>query len=73
MNLAEVRYIDSAGLGELVAAYATVTRAGGQIKLVNTESRIKDVLQITKLGTVFELCSNEAAALKSFAAASASA
>ena len=54
LNLAEVPYIDSAGLGEVVRTYTTVSRQGGQLKLVNLTKRITDLLSITKLLTVFE-------------------
>ena len=67
LNLAEVSYIDSAGLGELVGAYATMTNQGGQIKLLNAQGKVSDVLQVTKLYTVFESFTDEATALRSFA------
>ena len=66
LNLAEVPYIDSAGLGEVVRTYTTVSRQGGQLKLVNLTKRITDLLSITKLLTVFETFETEEAALKSF-------
>jgi anti-sigma B factor antagonist len=66
LNLGEVSYVDSAGLGEIVQAYATVTKSGGALKLMNTTKRIKDLLSITKLLTVFECHENEADAIKSF-------
>lgn len=66
LNLAEVPYIDSAGLGEVVRTYTTVSRQGGQLKLVNLTKRITDLLSITKLLTVFETFDVEAEALKSF-------
>ncbi len=66
VNLGDVTYIDSAGLGELVGSYATVTNAGGQIKLLNAQKKVKDLLQVTKLYTVFEVSDNEQAALRSF-------
>ena len=66
LNLAEVPYIDSAGLGEIVRTYTTVTREGGQLKLLNLTKRITDLLAITKLLTVFETFENEADALKSY-------
>ena len=68
LNLAEVPYIDSAGLGAIVGAYTTVTRQGGQLKLLNLTKRITDLLAITKLLTVFETYENEADAVRSFAA-----
>jgi anti-sigma B factor antagonist len=66
LNLAEVPYIDSAGLGEIVRTYTTVSRQGGQLKLVNLTKRITDLLMITKLLTVFETFDVEQEALKSF-------
>src|SRR5262249_34423962 len=66
VNLRDVTYIDSAGLGELVGAYATVRRQGGQVKLVNTLSKVDNLLQITKLYTVFVSYDDEAAAVASF-------
>jgi anti-sigma B factor antagonist len=68
LNLGGVSYVDSAGLGELVQAYATVNKNGGGLKLLNTTKRIKDLLAITKLLTVFECHDSEAAGLKSFGA-----
>jgi anti-sigma B factor antagonist len=69
LNLADVSYLDSAGLGEMVQAYATVTKSGGALKLLNTTKRIKDLLSITKLLTVFETYDSEAEAVTSFSAA----
>ena len=66
LNLADVPYIDSAGLGEVVRTYTTVSRQGGQLKLVNLTKRITDLLSITKLLTVFETFDTEAEALKSY-------
>ena len=66
LNLAEVNYIDSAGLGSLISAYTTAKREGGSLKLVNLTKRIQDLLAITKLITVFETFDNEAEALASF-------
>jgi len=66
LNLAEVSYIDSSGIGELVSAYSTVTNQGGQMKLLNLTKRVKDLLQITKLYTVFEVFDEEATAIRSF-------
>lgn len=68
LNLAEVPYIDSAGLGEIVRTYTTVSRQGGSLKLLNLTKRIQDLLAITKLLTVFETYDSEAEAVKSFAA-----
>jgi len=67
LNLAGLTYMDSAGLGLLVGAYATVSRDGGHIKMSNVTSRVKDLLLITKLYTVFEVHEDEPAALASFA------
>ena len=68
LNLADVSYVDSAGLGEIVQAYATMNKNGGALKLVNTTKRIKELLSITKLLTVFECHDSEADGLKSFGA-----
>jgi anti-sigma B factor antagonist len=68
LNLEGVPYIDSAGLGEIVRTYTTVSRQGGNLKLVNLTKRITDLLSITKLLTVFETFDTEADALKSFQA-----
>ena len=66
LNLGDVSYVDSAGLGEIVQSYATVNKNGGALKLLNVTKRIKDLLSITKLLTVFECHDNEAEAVKSF-------
>jgi anti-sigma B factor antagonist len=66
LNLENVPYIDSAGLGEIVRTYTTVSRQGGQLKLVNLTKRITDLLMITKLLTVFETFDTEPEALKSY-------
>jgi anti-sigma B factor antagonist len=66
LNLGGVPYIDSAGLGEIVRTYTTVSRQGGQLKLVNLTKRITDLLMITKLLTVFETFDAEPDAIKSF-------
>lgn len=66
MNLSEVSYIDSSGIGELVSGFTTVTNHGGQLKLLGLSKRVKDLLQITKLYTVFEVFDDEAAAVRSF-------
>ncbi len=65
LNLAEVTYIDSAGLGEMVGGYATVASQRGSMKLLNVQTRVQDVLQITKLYTVFEAFTDESAAVAS--------
>jgi anti-sigma B factor antagonist len=66
LNLADVPYIDSAGLGEIVRTYTTVSRQGGSLKLLHLTKRITDLLSITKLLTVFDSYEDEAEALKSF-------
>jgi anti-sigma B factor antagonist len=66
LNLGDVNYIDSAGLGALISSYTTTKRQGGHLKLVNLTKRIQDLLAITKLITVFETYDNEAQALASF-------
>jgi anti-sigma B factor antagonist len=68
LNLAEVPYIDSAGLGEIVRTYTTASKNGGSLKLLNLTKRIQDLLAITKLLTVFEVYDSEADAVKSFQA-----
>jgi anti-sigma B factor antagonist len=68
LNLEGVPYIDSAGLGEIVRTYTTVSRQGGSLKLLNLTKRIEDLLSITKLLTVFETFDSEAEAIKSFPA-----
>ena len=68
LNLEGVPYIDSAGLGEVVRTYTTVSRQGGSMKLLNLTKRIEDLLSITKLLTVFDTFDTEAEALKSFSA-----
>ena len=67
LNLGEVSYIDSSGIGEMVSGFTTVTNQGGIVKLLNLTKRVKDLLQITKLYTVFEVFDDEAAAVRSFA------
>ena len=66
LNLEGVPYVDSAGLGEIVRTYTTVSRQGGKLKLVNLTKRITDLLAITKLLTVFETYESEDEAVKSF-------
>src|SRR3979411_1425213 len=66
LNLAGVPYVDSAGLGEIVRTYTTVSRQGGSMKLLNLTKRITDLLAITKLLTVFETFDAESDAVKSF-------
>ncbi|MEN6604317.1 MAG: STAS domain-containing protein [Bryobacteraceae bacterium] len=67
LNLGEVTYIDSSGIGELVCAYTTVANQGGQLKLLNLTKRVQDLLQITKLFTVFDVFEHEEYAILSFA------
>ena len=69
LNLADVTYIDSSGLGQLVGSYATVTNSGGRLKLLHLQKRVNDLLQVTKLLSVFESYESEAAAIQSFKAA----
>ncbi len=66
LNLGGVRYIDSSGIGELIANYTTVGRSGGQLKLLNLTDKVQDLLVITKLLTVFDVYEDEAEALSSF-------
>ena len=66
LNLSDVSYIDSSGIGEMVSGFTTVTNGGGQLKLVGLSKRVKDLLQITKLYTVFEAFEDEADAVRSF-------
>ena len=66
VNLAQITYIDSSGIGEMVSGYTTVANAGGKLKLLSLTKRIQDLLQITKLYTVFEVYDDEAAGLASF-------
>ena len=67
LNLGEVSYIDSSGIGELVSGFTSVTNSGGQLKLLGLSKRVKDLLQITKLYTVFDVHEEEASAIRSFA------
>ena len=66
LNFGDVPYVDSAGLGEIVRTYTTVSRQGGSLKLLNLTKRITDLLAITKLLTVFETFDSEGDAVKSF-------
>ncbi len=66
LNLKDVSYLDSAGLGEMVGAYASVTNAGGSIKLLHPQAKVHDLLQVTKLYTVFVAFDDEAEALRSY-------
>ena len=66
LNLGDVSYIDSAGLGAFISSYATAKREGGQLKLVNLTKRVQDLLAITKLITVFDTFDNEKEAVESY-------
>ncbi len=66
LNLGDVSYIDSSGIGEMVSGFTSVTNQGGELKLLHLNKRVKDLLQITKLYTVFEVFDDEAAAVRSF-------
>lgn len=68
LNMADVTYIDSSGLGELVTAFTSVRNRGGELKLLNLTRRVHDLLQITKLYTVFDIKDDESAAINAFAA-----
>jgi anti-sigma B factor antagonist len=67
LNLGDVTYIDSSGIGELVSAFTTVRNQGGELKLLNLTKKVHDLLQITKLYTVFDIKDDEASAVKAFA------
>jgi anti-sigma B factor antagonist len=69
LNLADVTYIDSSGIGELVSAFTAVSNQGGQLKLLNLTKKVHDLLQITKLYTVFDIHNDEAGAIGSFQSA----
>jgi len=66
LNLSDVNYIDSAGLGELVSAFTSVRKQGGELKLLHLTKRVHNLLQITKLYTVFDITDDEAASVRSF-------
>ena len=66
LNLSEVSYIDSSGIGELVSGFTSVSNGGGTPKLLGLTKRVKDLLQITKLYTVFDVHEEEAHAIRSF-------
>ena len=66
LNLGDVNYIDSSGLGELVGAYTTAKNQGAALKLLNLTKKVKDVLQLTKLYTVFDIYDDEASAIASY-------
>ena len=69
LNLADVRYIDSAGIGELVSCYTSVRNQGGQFKLMNLSKNVHNLLQITKLYTVFDIAEDQSKAIQSFQSA----
>ena len=69
LNMGGVSYVDSAGLGELVGAYTTATNQGGSLKLLNLQGKMKDLMQITKLHTIFTIFEDEQSAVSSFSAA----
>ncbi len=66
LNLGEITYIDSSGIGELIGAFTSVRNKGGDLKLLNLTKKVHDLLQITKLYTVFDIKDNEAGAISSF-------
>jgi anti-sigma B factor antagonist len=66
LNMGAVSYVDSAGLGELVGAYTTAANQGGTVKLLNLQAKMKDLLQVTKLHTIFPVFEDEASAVASF-------
>ncbi len=66
LNLGNITYIDSSGIGELVSAYTAVKNQGGELKLLNLTKKVHDLLQITKLYTVFDVKDDEASAVSSF-------
>jgi anti-sigma B factor antagonist len=66
LNLGDVNYIDSSGIGELVSAFAAAKKQGGELKLLNLSKKVHDLLQITKLYTVFDVNEDESAAVDSF-------
>jgi anti-sigma B factor antagonist len=67
LNLGDISYIDSSGIGELVSGYTAVKNSGGELKLLNLTKKVHDLLQITKLYTVFDVKDDEASAVASFA------
>ena len=72
LNLADVSYVDSSGMGELVSVYSSVRNQGGMLKLLNLTKRVQDLLRMTKLSTLFEVFEDEAVAVRSFAETKAS-
>jgi anti-sigma B factor antagonist len=73
LNLARVDYIDSMGLGSLVGAFVSARKQGGELKLLNVPNKVSDVMQMTKLYTVFDIMNDEAAAVNSFGQSKAAA
>jgi anti-sigma B factor antagonist len=73
LNLADVDYIDSSGLGSLIGSLASVRKQGGELKLLNLTDKVVDVMQVTRLYTVFDVTTDEASAVKSFGQSSAAA
>ena len=73
LNLLEVDHIDSAGIGELVRTHSSLRRQGGQLKLANLSGKVKDVIKMTSLNSVFDIHADEASAVKSFGASAANA
>lgn len=71
LNLGDVNYIDSSGLGNLVSAFTSARKQGGELKLLNLTNKVHDLMQITRLFTVFDIMDNEAAAVKSFSQSAA--
>jgi len=67
LNFADVSYIDSSGVGQIVAGFTTVNNQGGQLKLVNLSKRVKDVLNMARIASVFEIYDDEASAIVTFA------
>ena len=68
LNLGDVSYIDSSGIGELVSSYTALSNQGGSLKLLNLTKKVQDLLQITKLYTIFDVHDDEAKAISSFSA-----
>jgi anti-sigma B factor antagonist len=73
LNLGAVDYIDSMGLGSLVGAFASVRKQGGELKLLNLTNKVTDLMQITRLYTVFDIMNDEAVGVKSFGQSTAAA
>ena len=70
LNLSEVQYVDSSGVGELVKAHTTIRNQGGQLKLANLNKRVHDLLELTRLSAVFDIQKDETSAIRSFAGSS---